>query len=212
MYVESSPPPSKLITILVPCYNEEQGIQLVYDRLASLSSNVSSQFSGEFELEYLFVNDGSSDQTLSLICSLAQKDEKVKYINLSRNFGKEAAMLAGIDVCRGDALVVIDADLQDPPELIPQMIQLWQEGFDDVYAQRTSRKGESFIKKFTSKMYYKVLQKSTSIPIQKDTGDFRLLDRRAIDALKQFREFNRNTKALFSYIGYKKRLFAKLSG
>lgn len=190
----------KTITLLIPAYNEEEVINSLFDRLDGLASSIKN-----YKFEFLFVNDGSRDNTLEIIKSQAKKDSRVSYINLSRNFGKEIAMIAGIDHVRGDAMVIIDADLQDPPELIPEMIKHWEEGYDDVYARRSSREGETWLKKETSEMYYKILQSSTNIPIQIDTGDFRLLDRRCIDALKQFRESQRNTKAMFSWIGYKKK-------
>ena len=190
----------KTITLLIPAYNEEEVIGSLFDRLDGLATSTKN-----YKFEFLFVNDGSRDNTLEIIKSQAKKDSRVSYINLSRNFGKEIAMIAGIDHVRGDAMVIIDADLQDPPELIPEMIKHWEEGYDDVYARRSSREGETWLKKKTSEMYYKILQSSTNIPIQIDTGDFRLLDRRCIDALKQFRESQRNTKALFSWIGYKKK-------
>ena len=190
----------KIVTILIPAYNEEEVIGSLFDRLDGLANSIKN-----YKFEFLFVNDGSRDNTLEIIKSQAKKDGRVSYINLSRNFGKEIAMIAGIDHVRGDAMVIIDADLQDPPELIPEMIKHWEEGYDDVYARRSSREGETWLKKKTSDMYYKILQSSTNIPIQIDTGDFRLLDRRCIDALKQFRESQRNTKAMFSWIGYKKK-------
>ena len=190
----------RTITLLIPAYNEEEVIGSLFDRLDGLANSIKN-----YKFEFLFVNDGSRDNTLEIIKSQAKKDSRVSYINLSRNFGKEIAMIAGIDHVRGDAMVIIDADLQDPPELIPEMIKHWEEGYDDVYARRSSREGETWLKKKTSEMYYKILQSSTNIPIQIDTGDFRLLDRRCIDALKQFRESQRNTKAMFSWIGYKKK-------
>lgn len=190
----------KIVTILIPAYNEEEVLGSLFDRLDGLANSIKN-----YKFEFLFVNDGSRDNTLEIIKSQAKKDSRVSYINLSRNFGKEIAMIAGIDHVRGDAMVIIDADLQDPPELIPEMIKHWEEGYDDVYARRSSREGETWLKKKTSEMYYKILQSSTNIPIQIDTGDFRLLDRRCIDALKQFRESQRNTKAMFSWIGYKKK-------
>ena len=158
-----------------------------------------------YEFEILFVNDGSKDNTLNLIKEYREKDPRISYVDFSRNFGKETAMIAGLDYATGDAVIFMDADLQDPPELIPEMIKYWEEGYDDVYAQRKSRAGESFLKKFTSKMYYRVLQMLTSVPIQKDTGDFRLLDRRCVNALKKLRETDRNSKSMFSWIGYKKK-------
>ena len=157
------------------------------------------------DFEFLFVNDGSKDRTIELIKEYREKDKRVCYVDFARNFGKETAMKAGIDYATGDAVVFLDADLQDPPEIITEMIKYWEEGYDDVYAQRKSRKGETWMKKFTSKMYYKILQDLTNVPIQKDTGDFRLLDRRCVNALKVMNESQRNSKSMFSWIGYKKK-------
>ncbi|OGL22510.1 glycosyl hydrolase [Candidatus Saccharibacteria bacterium RIFCSPHIGHO2_01_FULL_45_15] len=190
----------KTITVLIPAYNEAPVLPKLFDRLETLGKTIK-----KYNLEFLFVNDGSRDDTLAIIKQYAQKDERVSYINLTRNFGKEIAMIAGIDHVDSDALVIIDADLQDPPELIPDMIKLWEEGYDDVFARRSSRLGESWFKKFTSQSFYKVLQRSTTIPIQRDTGDFRLLDRRCIDALKRIRESERYTKGFFSWIGFNKK-------
>ena len=190
----------KMITILVPAYNEEDVLNMLYERLKEIMNN-----NDKYDFEILFVNDGSKDSTLKIMQDLRLKDKRVCYLNLSRNYGKETAMIAGLDYCKGDAVVIIDADLQDPPELIPEMIKHWEEGYDDVYAKRKSRKGETWLKKFTSTMYYKVLQSFTKIEIQKDTGDFRLLDRRCVEALKAIRESQRYTKGLFSWIGYNKK-------
>lgn len=190
----------KTISILIPAYNEEPVLEHLFTRLANLANDNKG-----YDFEFFFVNDGSKDKTLDIIKDYAEKDARVSYLNLSRNFGKEIGMIAGLDHIKGDATVIIDADLQDPPELIPQMIKLWEEGYDDVYAKRKSREGETALKKWTSKMYYKTLQKLTNIPIQKDTGDFRLLDRRVVEALKQFRESQRNTKAMFSWVGFHKK-------
>ena len=190
----------KLITILVPAYNEQDVLSMLYDRLLNLMNTVTN-----YDFEILFVNDGSKDNTLNIIKDLRSVDKRICYVNLSRNFGKETAMIAGLDYAKGDAVIIIDADLQDPPELIPDMIKYWEQGYDDVYAKRKSRKGETWLKKFTSKMYYKTLQSVTKIEIQKDTGDFRLLDRRCVEALKQIRESQRYTKGLFSWIGYNKK-------
>ncbi len=190
----------KLISILIPAYNEEEVLGLLFARLKELADNQK-----EYDFEFFFVNDGSRDKTYEIIREHAEKDKRVGYINLSRNFGKEVAMIAGFDNVRGDAMVIIDADLQDPPELIPEMIKYWEEGYDDVFAKRRSRAGESWLKKKTSAWYYSILQRSTRIPIQVDTGDFRLLDRRCIEALKQFRESERYTKGMFSWIGYRKK-------
>lgn len=190
----------KKITILIPAYNEEQVLPMLKDRLYSLGEALP-----KYNLEFLFINDGSRDGTMQFIRDWAEQDGRVSYVNFARNFGKEAGMIAGFDHVKSDATVIIDADLQDPPELIPDMIKLWEEGYDDVYARRRSRDGETWLKKKTSELYYKVLQKSTRIPIQRDTGDFRLLSMRCVEALTKLRESERNTKALFSWIGYKKK-------
>ena len=190
----------KKISIIIPAYNEEESLPLLYDRLSKVILNLKN-----YEFELLFINDGSKDNTLKIIKKLREKDSKISYVDFSRNFGKEVAMIAGLDYAKGDCVIFIDADLQDPPELIPELIKYWEEGYDDVYARRKSRKGETFLKKFTSKMYYKVLQSLTRVEIQKDTGDFRLLDRRCVNALKQLRETQRCSKSMFSWIGYNKK-------
>lgn len=190
----------KKISILIPAYNEQEVLEPLYHRLGTLAND-----NKLYDFEFLFVNDGSRDKTLEIIKDFADKDERVSYVDLSRNFGKEIAMIAGLDHVTGDATVIIDADLQDPPELIPRMIKYWEDGYEDVYAKRNSRLGESWLKKTTSKLYYRLLQKATHIPIQQDTGDFRLLDRVCVDALKQIRESQRYTKGMFSWIGYKRK-------
>lgn len=190
----------KTITILVPAYNEEAVLKQLYDRLIKVINGIPS-----YNFEILFVNDGSRDNTLAIIKSLRMNDERISYVDLSRNFGKEIAMIAGLDYAAGDAVIIIDADLQDPPELIPEMINYWEQGYDDVYAKRKSRSGETWLKKWTSSVFYKILQKLTRIPIQENTGDFRLLDRRCVEALKQLREAQRYTKGMFSWIGYNKK-------
>jgi len=190
----------KLISILIPAYNEHESLPLLYDRVAKLMNE-----QNKYDFEVLFVNDGSKDDTLDIIKFLRSKDNRINYVNLSRNYGKETAMAAGFDYIKGDALIIMDADLQDPPELIPEMIKYWEEGYDDVYARRKSRKGESPLKKLTSWGFYRVLQSMTKIEIQKDTGDFRLLDRRCVEAIKRLRESQRYTKGLYSWIGYNKK-------
>lgn len=192
----------KTITILVPCYNEQESLPLLFDRMDSLVSG-----SKDFDYSLLFVDDGSKDKTRELIRQYSQKRAYVEYIFLSRNFGKEKAMYAGIRNINTDGLVIIDADLQDSPELIPEMAKLWRQGYDDVYARRRTREGETWLKKATSRWYYDVLQKISGVEIQKDTGDFRLLDRKCINALKMLDESERNSKALFSWIGFKKNEF-----
>ena len=190
----------KKITILVPAYNEEESLPFLYERVSKIMNNLKN-----YDFELLFVNDGSKDNTLKIIKEFREKDNRVCYVNFARNFGKEIAMIAGLDYATGDCVIIMDADLQDPPELIPQMVELWEQGYDDVYAKRKSRAGETWLKKFTSKMYYKVLQSLTRVEIQKDTGDFRLLDRRCVNALKKMRETGRRSKSMFSWIGYNKK-------
>lgn len=190
----------KKISIIIPAYNEEEALPALMERITKFADDTK-----DYDFEFLFVNDGSKDRTIELIKEYREKDKRVCYVDFARNFGKETAMKAGIDYATGDAVVFLDADLQDPPEIITEMIKYWEEGYDDVYAQRKSRKGETWMKKFTSKMYYKVLQDLTNVPIQKDTGDFRLLDRRCVNALKVMKESQRNSKSMFSWIGYKKK-------
>ena len=185
---------------MIPAYNEEKVLPLLFKRLDNLAKNNEG-----YDFEFLFINDGSKDRTIDLIRQKSNKDARVSYIDLSRNFGKERAMLAGFDYAKGDAMVIIDADLQDPPELIPKMIKLWEDGYDDVYAKRKSREGETWLKKSTSRWFYSILDKLSSVEIQRDTGDFRLLDRRSVEALKTLRESNRYTKGMFSWIGFKKK-------
>ena len=190
----------KKISIIIPAYNEEESLPYLYERLEKLMGEMQN-----YEFEILFVNDGSRDKTMQIIKEFRQKDERISYVDFSRNFGKEIAMIAGLDYAKGDCVIFMDADLQDPPELIPELVKYWEEGYDDVYARRSSRKGETWLKKFTSKMYYKVLQSLTRVPIQKDTGDFRLLDRRCVNALRKLRESQRCSKSMFSWIGYNKK-------
>lgn len=191
---------TQLLTILIPVYNESDCLQILYERLQLLSEKLSCA------VQILFVNDGSTDDTLLKIKEFQKKDNRIAFIDLSRNYGKETALSAGIDYTKGDALVIIDADLQDPPELIPEMLRGIENGYDDVYAQRINRKGETWLKRFTSKVYYRWLEKLSDIPIQKDTGDFRMFSSRAIFAIKQIQEKERNMKGLFSYIGLRKKV------
>ena len=190
----------KKISILIPAYNEEAVLQLLFDRLQKL---MNSQL--DYEWEIVFVNDGSSDNTFFLLTQMQEKDKRINVVDLSRNYGKEVAMLAGFDFVTGDCTVIIDADLQHPPELIPEMIQFWEEGYDDVYAKRIVRGGESFLRRKFSILFYKILQKTTKVPIQQDTGDFRLLDMSCIKALRKIRESQRYTKGMFSWIGFRKK-------
>ena len=190
----------KKITILVPCYNEEKSLPLLYPELKALMDSQSN-----YEWEVLFVNDGSKDNTLNLIKALWAADNRIQYVNLSRNFGKENAMLAGFDYAKGDCMVIMDADLQDPPSLIPQMLEYWEQGYEDVYAKRANRGKESWLRKKLSLLFYKILDHSTRFDVLQNVGDFRLLDRCCIDALKQMRESERYTKGMFCWIGFKKK-------
>jgi glycosyltransferase involved in cell wall biosynthesis len=190
----------KKVSILVPAYNEALSLTPLYERLAkAMDSNPA------YEWEILFVNDGSADDTLSVIKILQQRDSRVNYLDLSRNFGKEAAMLAGFDYVTGNCTVILDADLQHPPELIAEMLNHWEKGYDDVYAKRTSRGNESPLRKRFSMLYYKILQKSTRIDVLENAGDFRLLDEKCIDILRTMRESERYTKGMFSWIGFRKK-------
>jgi glycosyltransferase involved in cell wall biosynthesis len=188
-----------LITILAPAYNEEEVLGLFYNRVCNVIKDIDEEF------ELLFINDGSKDRTLQILKELASSDPRVSYIDLSRNYGKEIAMAAGFDHVKGDAVIIMDADLQDPPELIKDMVREWRNGYDDVYAKRRTRKGESAFKKLTSKWYWSLLAKIAYIPVLKDTGDFRLLSRKALNALMECRESERYTKGMYSLIGFKKK-------
>ena len=188
------------ISILIPAYNEEASLQFLFERLVTLMDA-----NNKFAWEVLLVNDGSTDNTLLLLSQIHEKDNRFNYLDLSRNYGKEVAMLAGFDYVTGDCMVIMDADLQHPPELIPEMAQYWQEGYDDVYARRRAREGESFFRKKVSRLFYSFLQKITSVEIQQDTGDFRLLDKTCIDALRSMRETQRYTKGMYSWIGFNKK-------
>ena len=190
----------KKISILIPCYNEEQSLPLLYPELVKLMDAQPG-----YEWELLFVNDGSMDGTLDLLRRYCEQDSSVNYVSLSRNFGKEAAMLAGFDHVTGDCMVIIDADLQDPPELIPEMIRWWEQGYEDVYARRKTRGRESWLRKRLSMLFYRMLQQSSRFDVLQNVGDFRLLDRRCINALKRMRESERYTKGMFSWIGFKKK-------
>lgn len=190
----------KKVTVLIPCYNEEMSLNILYERLKLIFNALPN-----YQFHILLINDGSKDETLKKMKELHKKDAIVSYLSLSRNFGKENAMLAGLDYATGDAVILMDADLQDPPELIPQMIQEWENGYDDVYARRRSRAGETWFKKASAHWYYRILQKFADIEIPADVGDFRLLDKQAVEALCSLREKQRYTKGLFSWIGYNKK-------
>ena len=190
----------KKISILIPCYNEEKSLPLLYPELVKLMEGNKA-----YDWELMFVNDGSTDGTLAALQQLRQQDSRVNYVDLSRNFGKEAAMLAGFDYVTGDCMVIIDADLQHPPTLIPEMIKHWEAGYDDVYAKRRSRGKESWLRRRLSLLFYKLLQSSSRFDVLQNVGDFRLLDRKCINALKRMRESERYTKGMFCWIGFNKK-------
>lgn len=186
-----------VISVIVPAYNEELVIEQCYQHV----SDVFAVLDG-YELELVFINDGSSDDTQKIVDRICKRDPRVANVELSRNFGKEIAMTAGIDHATGDAIVIIDADLQDPPELIPQMIAGWHEGYDVVYGRRTDRVGETWLKKVTAAGFYQLIKKMSRVEIPQDTGDFRLMSRRAVNALLQLREQHRFMKGLFAWVGF----------
>ena len=190
----------KLITILIPCYNEQESLPHLYEALCQLMKEHDN-----YDWELLFVNDGSKDNTLGVLEYLYQLDHRVAYIDLSRNFGKENAMLAGFDMAHGDAMVIMDADLQHPPQTVTEMLKYWEEGYDDVYAKRRDRNYESWPKRKISNLFYYMLDKSTRYDVLRNVGDFRLLDRKCINALKKMRETERYTKGLFCWIGFRKK-------
>ena len=186
-----------MYSVIIPVYNEEANVHMLYNRLVEVVGRMSPHF------ELLFVNDGSRDRTFPLVKELAVSDTRVKYINLSRNFGHQIAVSAGLDACVGQRVVIIDADLQDPPELIIEMDQKMNEGFEVVYARRRKRQGESAAKLFTAKLFYRLLANIASIDIPLDTGDFRIMDRQVVDVLRQMPEQNKFLRGQISWIGFR---------
>ena len=191
-----SPNTGKLLSIVAPAYNEESGLKMFHERLSKTLDDI------DMDSEIIYINDGSKDNTINVMKELGQQDDRVVTIDLSRNYGKEIALTAGLDHAKGDAIVVIDTDLQDPPEIIPEFIKHWKEGYDVVYAQRTHRVGESGLKKLTAFLFYRIMQKTGKVQVPVDTGDYRLLSKRALEALNQLREHHRFMKGLFTWIGY----------
>lgn len=185
------------ISAIIPSYNEQENVGLMYERMSKVLSKISDDY------EIIYVNDCSRDETLLRIKALADKDKHVKYVSFSRNFGHQIAVSAGLDVCQGDAVVIIDGDLQDPPELIEQMYERYKEGYKVVYARRTSRDGETWFKKFTAKMFYRILASMTSIDIPVDVGDFRLIDKVIVQHLRNMPEKSKYIRGQISWIGYK---------
>ena len=192
----------KKVSILIPFYNEQDVLPSLFERLQSLID-----CNDNYQWEVMLINDGSTDNSLCLVKQMRLRDKRFRYIDLSRNFGKETAMLAGFDNVTGDCMVIMDADLQHPPEVIPQMLKLWEEGYDDIYGKRNSRGKEPWLRRKLSLLYYKLLQKTTNVSILQNVGDFRLLDRMCIDALCSMRESQRYTKGMFQWIGFKKKEF-----
>lgn len=190
----------KQVSIIIPCYNEESNLTALYQDLTSFINEHK-----EYLWQILLIDDGSRDKTFGMLQQIRQKDERFCYIRLSRNFGKENAMLAGFDYVKGGCCVIMDADLQHPINVIPKMIALWEQGYDDVYAKRKNRGKESYLRKSLSLTYYKLLQKIADVDILPNVGDFRLLDRKCINALKELRETQRYTKGLYCWIGFNKK-------
>lgn len=193
-------PASCMLSVIVPAYNEEEVLPIFHDRLVTALANV-KELEGRWEV--IYVNDGSKDATLRILKELQLTDPAIGVAALSRNFGKEAAMSAGLKLARGDAVILIDADLQDPPELIGDMLRVWLQGADVVNMKRSSRQGETWFKKASAACFYKVINWVSEVHIPENVGDFRLLSRRAVDALNQLPEHNRFMKGLFAWIGYK---------
>lgn len=192
----------KKVSILIPFYNEQDVLPSLFERLQSLID-----CNDNYQWEVMLINDGSTDNSLCLVKQMRLRDKRFRYIDLSRNFGKETAMLAGFDNVTGDCMVIMDADLQHPPEVITQMLKLWEEGYDDIYGKRNNRGKEPWLRRKLSLLYYKLLQKTTNVSILQNVGDFRLLDRICIDALCSMRESQRYTKGMFQWIGFKKKEF-----
>lgn len=184
-------------SVIVPVFNEEEVVRETYTRLKKVMDTLMEGY------EIIFVNDGSQDKTAVIINEICEQDINIKFIDFSRNFGHQTAITAGMDYSEGDAIVVIDADLQDPPEIIPLMIEKWKEGFDVVYGKRFERKGDSFFKKATAKVFYRFMRNMTDVDIPLDTGDFRLIDRKLCDALKTVNERNRYVRGIISWLGFR---------
>lgn len=189
----------KRVSIIVPAYNEEKSLPLFYNELC----RVINPLEVSYEFEIVFINDGSRDNTLNILHELHLKDSRVNYIDMSRNFGKEIGMLAGFDTVTGDCVIIMDADLQEPPEVIPLMLEKWEEGYDDVYGLRRTRQ-QSTMKKLSSRLYHRMLENMSDVDLTENAGDFRLLDRKCIDALRSLRESQRYTKGMYSWIGFRK--------
>jgi len=187
-----------LVSIVSPVYQEEEGIEEFHRRLVAAMEGVAD----DVAFEVVYVNDGSTDRSLELLQKIAADDDRVCVVDLSRNFGHQVALSAGVDHARGDAVVVIDSDLQDPPEVIPEMIQRWRDGFKVVYGVRISRAGETRFKLLTSKIYYGLMDRISEVPLPRQAGDFRLLDRKVVDVLDQMPERNRYVRGMVAWVGF----------
>lgn len=187
----------ELVSIVIPVLNEEGILPQLYDRLTAVMQGVGTGY------EVLFVNDGSTDGSLAIMQELHERDPRVKVISLSRNFGHQVAITAGLDFAKGDAVIVMDGDLQDPPEVLPRMLERWRAGYDVVYGVRKARKGESWFKRLSAAVFYRLMRQTTSLAVPVDSGDFRLLDRRAADSLRRIRERSRYVRGLTSWIGFR---------
>ncbi len=192
----------KKISIIIPAYNEEEVAQECYNRLEEVLNKLNN-----YENEIIFINDGSKDKTLEILTELANQNENVKIVSFSRNFGHQAAVTAGLKYVTGDVILIIDADLQDPPELLPEMLKLWEEGNEVIYGERKTREGESRFKLFTAKMFYNTLNALSDVEIPKNTGDFRLVDRKVVDTINSLPEHNKFLRGLFSWVGYRQYAF-----
>lgn len=188
----------KKVSVIVPMYYEEQVVELCYQRIF----NVLEQLKDKYDYEIIFINDGSKDRTLELLEAISKTNKKVKIISFSRNFGHQAAVTAGLKYVSGDAIIIIDADLQDPPELIPDMLSHWEEGYEVIYGKRTSRKGESPFKLLSASLFYSTINRLSDTEIPKDTGDFRLVDRKVVDVINALPEHNKFLRGLFSWVGF----------
>ena len=186
-----------LCSVIVPMYNEEAVIWETYNRLTKVMDELNEAY------EIIFINDGSKDKTKDILNEICNQNNKIKMIDFARNFGHQVAITAGMDYAAGECMVIIDGDLQDPPELIPEMIKKWKSGYDVVYGKRKSRQGETLFKKFTAKAFYRILRSMTDVSIPVDTGDFRLIDRKVCEALKQLPERSRYVRGLMSWVGFK---------
>lgn len=196
----------KKISLLIPVYNEEESIDSLYVALRPLLDNTHPGLNGaQYEWEVLLVDDGSSDASLKYLKEINQRDPRMRYVSLSRNFGKENALLAGFDRMTGDAMVIMDADLQHPVDAIPEMISEWEHGFEDVYGRRLSRGKESLLRKLLTNTFYRLLNRSTRVDVLPNVGDFRLLDRKVVEAIRGLRESQRYTKGLYCWVGFKKK-------